>query len=181
MIFNRGNFGLFARYRRDPDRPMVKPAMGPVDWLIEAVAVSGLMVFIGFTLYHFPHLPDTLPTHFNGSGQADEFGGKSTFLILPGIACFVYILLTLINMVPHTFNFTVKITPANARWQYTMATRLIRVLKTSVIWGFWYISFSTLQVAKGAATGMGVWFVPVFLGIIFIPIIIFVIQASRSK
>ena len=181
MIINRGNFGLFRRNRADSGRPVIRPEMGPADWLLEVFAFTGMILFAGYTIYNFSHLPVTIPTHFNGYGQADEFGDKTSFLVLPGVALFVYGLLTMINLVPHTFNYTVKITAANALRQYTMATRLIRILKSSVIWGFLYISFSTLQVARGVTTGMGVWFLPVFLGIITIPIVVYVIMAARKS
>ena len=181
MIFNRGNFGLFRRNRIEPDRPLIRPEMGPADWLLEVIAISGLMFFLGYVIYNFPNLPETLPTHFNGSGQADEFGDKSSFLLLPGVALFVYILLTLINLIPHRFNFSVKITPANALRQYIMATRMVRILKVSLIWGFCYLSHVTIQVAKGVASGMGIWFVPVFIGVILVPIVIYIIMAKKNS
>ena len=181
MIFNSGSFGLSRRNRIEPDRPLIKPDMGPVDWLLEAIALSGLMFFSGYVIYNMPHLPDTIPTHFNSSGQADEYGGKTAFLILPGVAVFIYILLTLINLIPYRFNFTVKITPANALRQYSLATRMVRTLKSALIWLFWYISFSTIQVTTGATNGLGLWFLPVFLGIIFIPLINYFIMAKKNS
>ena len=182
MIINRGNFGFFRRNRFiEPDRPVLSPEMGPIDRLLEAMALSGLMFFLGYAIYSFPHLPETIPTHFNGSGQADESGGKAEFLILPGVAVFVYILLTLINLIPHRFNFTVKITKENAMRQYIMATRMVRTLKTALILGFFYLSHATIQVAKGAASGLGIWFVPVFLGIILGPLIIYFIMAKLKS
>jgi len=181
MIFNSGNFGLFRRNHREPDRPVIRPEMGPIDWLIEVIALWGLMFFSGYVIYNFSHLPETLPTHFNGSGQADEYGDKFSFLILPGVALLIYILLTLISLFPYRFNFTVKITPVNALRQYTMATRMVRILKVNLIWGFFYLSYATIQVAKGIASGLGLLFIPVFLGIILIPLVIYFIMAKMKS
>jgi uncharacterized membrane protein len=181
MIFNSGNFGSFRRNRIEPGRPVLKLEMGPVDWLLEAIAIAGLMFFCGFVIYNFPKLPETLPTHFNGLGQADEFGDKSSFLLLPGVALFVYILLTLISLIPHRFNFSVKITPANAMRQYIMAIRMVRILKATLIWGFCYLSYATIQVANGAASGMGIWFVPVFIGVTLVPVLIYLIMAKKNR
>ena len=181
MIFNIVNFGFFRRNRKEPDRPVERPVLGPVDWLLEAIALSGLMFILGYTMYNFPHLPETIPTHFTGSGHANEYGGKDSFLILPGVALFIYVLMTLINLVPHKFNFTVKITPANALRQYAMATRMVRTLKVILIWVFWYISYSTIQVAKGTIPGLGLWFVPVLLGLTFVPIVIYFIMAAKKS
>ena len=179
MIINGGSLGLLRKNRVDPNRPVIRPEMGPLDWLLEAVALSGLMFFAGYALYHYPNLPHTIPTHFNGSGTADEFGGKESFLILPGTSLFIYVLLTMINRRPYRFNFMVKITKENALRQYTLATRMVRTLKGSLIWLFWFICHMTLQVATGAAQGMGMWFLPVFLGIIFIPLIAYFVLARR--
>ena len=180
MIVNRGNFGLFRRHRVEPDRPVLRPERGPADWLIEVFALAGILFFAGYAIYNYSHLPASIPTHFNGSGKADDYGGKESFLILPGVALFIYILLTLISRVPHTFNFTVKITPANALRQYTLATRMIRVLKTVITWLFWYISYTTIQVARGVSEGLGGWFLPVILGFIFVPVIIYFLMARMK-
>ena len=181
MILHRNNYGLFRRNRIESDRPVMRPDMGPIDWLLEAIAISGLMFFLGYTIYNYPHIPETIPTHFNSSGQADEYGSRASFIILPGIAFFVYILLTLISLIPYRFNFTVKITPENAQRQYIMATRMIRTLKSSLIWGFFYLSYATIRVAEGAASGLGIWFVPLFLGIILIPLINYFIMAHLKR
>ncbi|MEI6682064.1 MAG: DUF1648 domain-containing protein, partial [Bacteroidota bacterium] len=179
MIFNGGTFGLFGKNRVEANRPVSRPEMTPADWLIEAAALLGMMFFAGYVLYNFPHLPDRIPTHFNEAGKADDYGDKSSFLILPGVALFIYTLLTLINRVPHIFNLPVKITPANALHQYTIATRLIRTLKTAIVWLFWYISYSTIIVARDSSKGLGTWFLPLTLSLVFIPIIVYFIAAKR--
>ena len=180
MIFNIGNFGLFRRNRIEPDRPVIKPEMGPIDWLIETFALAGLGFFLGFVIYHFPKLPEIIPTHFDGSGHADEFGNKNTFLVLPGITVFIYVLLTLINQVPHIFHYPGKITPSNALRQYTLATRMIRILKTILIWTFFYVCNRTILVINNPASGLGIWFIPVFIACLFIPIIIYFILALKK-
>jgi uncharacterized membrane protein len=179
MIYNRGKFGLFKRNRIEPDRPFIRPEMGPVDWLIEAVAMVGVMILAGYVIYHFPKLPGTIPTHFNEVGLADEFGDKKDFLVLPGVAIFIYVLLTFINRVPHIFHYPCKITPSNALRQYTLATRMIRILKSTLIWMFFYISFATVLVIKKTTTGLGVWFIPVFIALLFIPVCIYFAMALK--
>ena len=180
MIIGSNKFGLFRRNRFDPNRPVIRPEMEPVDWLIEGLALGGLLFFAGYAIFNYHRIPLTIPTHFDGSGRADEFGDRSSFLILPGIALFIYALMTLINLIPHTFNFAVKITPANALRQYKLATRMVRTLKTSLVWVFWYISYSTIEVANERMSGMGVWFLPISLGFILGPLIFYIIMALRK-
>ena len=181
MIFNSGNIGLFRRNRIEPDRPVLRPELEPVDWLIESVALVGVMILAGYVIYHFPKLPGTIPTHFNGAGLADEFGDKKDFLVLPGIALFIYVFLTIINRVPHLFHYPGKITPLNAMRQYTLATRMIRILKSTLIWMFFYVSYATIRITKNPASGLGVWFIPVFIALLFIPISIYFVMALKKS
>jgi uncharacterized membrane protein len=181
MITFQNNFGFFRRRWIEPDRPMVRPEMAPVDWLMEVVALASLLFSLGFTIYQYQSIPTTIPTHFNTSGHADEFGGKESFLVLSAVGALVYAMLTLINLVPYRRRYMVRITQQNAMQQYTMAMRLSRTLKITLVWMFWYISFSTLRVSKGLSDGLGTWFLPVVLSAIFIPLIIYFIAAQRNK
>jgi uncharacterized membrane protein len=160
---------------------MIKPEMAPSDWLLEAFALSGILLMTGFVIYHYPGLPDTIPSHYNGSGIPDDYSSKSSVWILPGIGLFVYILLSLIALAPYQFNYPIKITPANALKQYTMALRLIRYLKAVIIWMFFYISYSTIRVVDMDQSGLGIWFVPVFLGVIFIPLIYYIHKSFKHR
>jgi uncharacterized membrane protein len=160
---------------------MIKPEMAPSDWLLEAFALSGILLMTGFVIYHYPGLPDTIPSHYNGSGIPDDYSSKSSVWILPGIGLFVYILLSLIALAPNQFNYPIKITPANALKQYTMALRLIRYLKAVIIWMFSYISYSTVKVAEKEQSGLGLWFVPIFLGVIFIPLIYYIHKSFKHR
>ena len=183
MIFNSNLIGLFSGNRRasKENRPVVRPEMGPVDWVLEAVAIIGLMVLLGYVIYQYPRLPETIPSHFDGTGAPDEYSSKSSFLFLPGIDIFIFIFLSLIVLVPHRFNFTVKITPENALRQYAIACRLIRYLKGAVIWIFFYISYATVRVVAKQDAGLGLWFIPVILGFVIIPLIIYQVVASRHR
>jgi uncharacterized membrane protein len=182
MIFRNNIPGLFNRNRvNKADRPVIRPEKTPVDWLLEATAFAGLMFSIGFAVYYFPRLPETIPSHFDASGLPDGYSSKSTFLMLPGIGLFVYILLSFIVLVPNQFNYAVKITPANALKQYALAIKLIRYLKAAVIWLFFYISYATIRVAENEEPGLGLWFLPIVLGGIMLPVIIYMIVAFRHK
>jgi uncharacterized membrane protein len=102
---------LGSRNKQDPGRPLIRPELGPIDWLLEAVAILGLMIFLGYVIYQFQRLPETIPSHFDGSGKPDGWDDRSTFWALPVIALFIYIMLTFIALIPSRFNFTVKTPP----------------------------------------------------------------------
>jgi uncharacterized membrane protein len=163
------------------DQPLIKIEWTPIDWILEGIAILGLLTILGTAIYNFPKLPDTIPTHFNASGQADGYGDKYFFWILPGISVFLYLLLILINLIPHKLNYPVKITLQNALKQYTMGTRLIRYLKMILIWLFFYINYSIVQNISHTGQGLGLWFLPVFLGFIFIPVIVYFILSMKKN
>jgi uncharacterized membrane protein len=130
------------------------------------------------TITSYSNLPETIPTHYNGAGQADGFGGKATILTLPLIATILFIGLTVLNKFPHVFNYPTEITQDNAFRQYIYATRLIRYLKLIIVFIFGLIEFKTIQNANGEADGLGVWFLPLTMGVIFIPMIYFILNHS---
>ena len=163
------------------NRPLIKIEWTPIDWILEGIAILGLLTILGTAVYNFPKLPKTIPTHFNAAGQPDGYGDKSFFWTVPCIALFLYLLLTLINLVPHKLDYPVKITPLNASKQYTMGTRLIRYLKMILIWLFFSINYSIIQSISHTGQGLGLWFLPVFLGFIFIPMIVYFIFSSKKS
>ncbi len=182
MIFNNNFRGRLKRNRAGKaDRPMVRTEMTPIDWLLEACAIVGLMIFMGYIIYYFPRLPETIPSHFDGAGKPDDYAEKATMWFLPAIAMFIYILFSVIVLIPHQFNYTVKITPANAPKQYAMALRLIRYLKAALTWMFFYISYATIQVSLNKGSGLGIGFIPVVFGGILIPLFIYMIVAYRNR
>jgi uncharacterized membrane protein len=129
----------------------------------------------------YSSLPDTIPTHFNAAGEADGFGRKASIVSLPVVASLLYIGLTLLNRVPHSFNFPTPVTQDNALPQYTNATRMIRYLKLILVVVFAGISYQTIQQANGTGEGLGIWFLPLTLVLIFMPLLYFVIKSFQTK
>ena len=170
----------FNKRKQEPDRPKIRPEMMPIDWLMEGLAVAILMTFIGYAIYWYQRVPQIIPIHFDAGGNIDNYGSKIHLLILPGIGVFIYVLLTVIGLFPHTYNFTQKITPENAPRQYLLATRFVRFLKAVVIGIFFFIGIMITRVAMKQTDTMGIWLLPVILGFVFIPIIVYLVVASRK-
>ncbi len=49
-----------------------------------------------FALYYWPQLPDKIPTHWNASGEMDDYGGKWAAFLSPMISVGVYLLMIFI-------------------------------------------------------------------------------------
>lgn len=163
------------------ERPVLKLEWTFVDRILEITGWVAMVVLWILTIRYYPGLPDSIPTHFNALGQVDGYGGKGTLLILPVIVTVVVVGLTILNRFPHVFNFAVSITQENALKQYTNATRFIRYLKLVIVLIFGLIAFNMVQNAQGKADGMGIWVLPLMLGLIFIPLIIYIGWSFKNK
>jgi uncharacterized membrane protein len=163
------------------ERPKLKIQLTPTDHVIELLGWGVLVALWVWTGTSYSNLPDTIPTHFNAAGEADGFGRKVSIVGLPLIATLLYVGLTALNRFPHIFNFPTPITQDNALRQYTNATRMIRYLKLILVVVFAGISFQTIQQANGTGDGLGLWFLPLTLGLIFMPLLYFVIKSFQTK
>ena len=165
----------------EEERPKITLIPTTADRLVEVLGWLILLVLWGLTISHFSTLPDTIPTHFNAAGEADGFGSKASIIGLPVIANLLFIGLTVLNRYPHIFNYPSPVTQDNALRLYTLATRMLRYLKLVLVLVFGGIEFMTIQHATGEASGLGVWFLPLTLVLIFIPLIYFVINSLKKS
>ncbi|MFT3823645.1 MAG: DUF1648 domain-containing protein [Chitinophagaceae bacterium] len=163
------------------ERPKIKLEHTIIDKAVELIGWLLIVGIWGLVIANYSHLPDTIPTHYNGAGQADGFGGKATILTLPLIATVLFIAMTILNKFPNVFNYPISITKDNAFRQYTNATRLIRYLKLIIVFIFGLIVFKTIQNANGKADGLGVWFLPLTVGLILIPLTYFIVKSFKTQ
>lgn len=162
------------------NRLKIKLEITTFDKTLEILGWTSILVNWVLIITNYANLPDTIPTHYNGAGQADGFGGKVSILTLPIVATQIFIGLTILNQYPHIFNYPTNITPNNALRQYTNATRMIRYLKLIIVVIFGLITFKTIQNANGSTSGFGIWFLPLVLGLIFIPLTYYVIKSFKT-
>ena len=165
----------------EEERPKITLIPTTGDKLVELFGWLILLTLWVLTITHYSTLPDTITTHFNGAGEADGFGRKASIIGLPLIASLLFIGITVLNRYPHIFNYPTAITQDNALRQYTLATRMLRYLKLVLALVFGGIEFMTIQNTTGKAAGLGVWFLPLTLVLIFIPLIYFVIKSVQSN
>lgn len=162
-------------------KPKIELQLNQTDKILELIgwfAVLGMWVLI---VANYSELPDIIPTHYNEAGEADGFGNKLNILALPIISTLIFIGLTALNKYPHLFNYPSEITKENELYQYTNASRMIRFLKLIIMVIFGWIVFKTIQNENGNTDGLGTWFLPLTMALIFIPIIYFLINTNKKK
>jgi uncharacterized membrane protein len=162
------------------DRPVLKPKLTLADMILEAAGWALVVILVASAFYFYSKLPGIIPVHFNFTGQPDSFGKKHTILLLPVIGLVSFAVLTLLNQVPFKFNYPAKITPENAMKQYTLMTRMIRYLKFILCLVFSAVTILTYETAIGKANGLGIWFVPMTLALILLPLLYFILRTFKT-
>ncbi len=161
-------------------RPILKIQMTFMDKDIECLSWLTLILLWSIIVWKYSELPELIPSHFNSFGQVDDYSRKESIFILPIIATFLFLAMTISNKYPHIFNYPKNITLENAAIQYTNATRMMRFSKFIILLIFLFIVLETMQIADGKSICLGAWFLPLTLALIFIPILFFLIKSLRN-
>jgi len=146
---------------------------------LEIINYFLIVIFWVITALAYKYLPEEIPTHYNGLGEADAYGDKITIFFLPLIATVLFVILTITAKKPHTFNYSVVITSENVGAQYKNAMRFMQSLNLFVLLIFIFIDYKTIQIALNKADSIGVWFLPI-TGIIGITIIAYSVIESKK-
>lgn len=126
-------------------------------WLSRVPEYLGLLVLgvlVAVTSEGAELLPERIPTHFGVSGAADGWGPKYMLYVLVALVAVMYGGMTLIQRVPHRFNYPVRVTEQTRARLQRLGVGLVRWLKVEVTALFTYIQWSVVQVGTGRAAGM---------------------------
>ncbi|MDR3741147.1 MAG: DUF1648 domain-containing protein [Terracidiphilus sp.] len=138
--------------------------------LAESFGLAGLVVLVWQTWAALwgPHrLPDRVPTHFDVAGNPNAWGSPSGLLLLPVIALCVYLLISVVARFPQSFNYPVRVTPANVERLRNATLDMLSWVKAEIGWLFAVLQWAFV---RSALTGNGALFpkiLPVFLVVIF--------------
>lgn len=97
---------------------------------IAAVALTAGAVLL--TLVRLPFLPETIPVHFNGLGEPDEWGSKYSILMLALVASVMTGGMAWLSHHPRIYNYLREITEENAQRQYRVGEQLMVAVTVSV-------------------------------------------------
>ena len=162
-------------------RPRIKIGLTFFDLILEIAGVVAVLTMWIILAVTYSGLPDVIPIHYSGSGQIDNFGEKSSILKLSVISTVLFAGMTILSRFPKIFNYPVRITENNAFLQYGNMARMIRCLKLTIVLLFGYSVFYTILYSGENVKGLGIWFMPVSLAIIFIPVIYFMVKSFMYR
>ncbi len=156
-------------------RPKITVPQNSTDLWIDRFSFLLFFIIWLSVFVYYPDLPNEIPTHFNGRGQADAFGSKQTIWILMGVFSSIFIGIYILNKYPHLHNYTVKITEENALKNYRFSTRVLRVVNFLNLLLLAYILKTMMTPYEKQSTAFGGWFLPtIMIGSLVLIIYIFV-------
>jgi uncharacterized membrane protein len=162
-------------------RPAPHVQLTPLQIL--ALVAGGILLVLQWVILfrEYGALPEIIPSHFNGRGEVDGHAEKSFLFLLPVIATFLFATMVILHRYPHKMNYPVRVTPENAKGLYSLSVDLVCFLAFAISATMFYLTYQTIQVAKGNAAGLGTWSVLLFLGLIFIPAMYVIIRMFKMK
>jgi uncharacterized membrane protein len=148
------------------------------------LALTFYLVFSSYTT-----LPESIPTHFNLQGLPDDWGSRNELFIFPAISIFIYALLTIVSLImanakdPRRYinlpiNKTAMLSEDQMERLRELLTRGIFALKLIVQLLVSFLSFTTIEIARGNSSQMGdFWYF--FLAAIFIIVFYMIWKSFR--
>jgi uncharacterized membrane protein len=162
-------------------RQFIWPEMTPQDWLMEFLSIVGLIAMFVVIAFYYPKLPPRVPVHFDVHGNTEGLGDRIQVWIMPGISLFLYFFLPMglrFNLIRRSSRFINRV---NTQQQFNGRIRLLRFQKIVLIWGFFYISLTSIKLALHSGNGPATWFVPVFLALLIIPSVFFLFWLKQNR
>ena len=148
--------------------------------LRELIAVAGLVFSAAVVADFYSRLPERIATHFNGAGVANGFGARSTLWVLVGIAVLLYATLSAISLVPRVVNLKRPLAPEREKVVLAESMAMVGWIKAAVCWMFAYICLAMVRNGMGLQAGLGPWFLPATLVVVFGTCAFYLVRISRA-
>ena len=146
------------------------------DILLTAVTAAiliGSFIYIGVM---WKTLPDEIPAHFNMQGDVIGYEDKRVLWTMPCIALLVFITIQVVKFFPQTWSVGVTVRKENLPIVMHLAKELIEVTALIITVFFCYLGISIIHGSAGTMTA-----VFIFMAVLAIPIVVYLIRASRLK
>ena len=162
-------------------RPVIRDLeRSTIDGVLEIFAGVGVCALIAVAAVYYSRLPNSIPTHFNFSGEPDGWGAKTSLLFTPLIGAVAYVSLTVLSRFPHKFNYLWVITESNARRQYILSRRMLSAVKLVLVFSFSYMTWSMIRTALGSQRGLSPFFTILQIPVLAAILVYYVMKARRE-
>lgn len=151
------------------------------DKTIEITSLIGIVLLWMLVVVNYSKLPNSIPIHFDISGKPNNFGEKSYVFLMPLVASVIFFFLTSKERLSRSSSNSESSRQRNASDRSTTSSRLYIYLKLMLIVFFSFLEIKTFQIATGKAESLGVWFIPLSIGILIAVIAYFKLKTFISN
>ncbi len=134
------------------------PAMKALEWT--ALLSLASLFFVPLLLYG--QIPDIIPTHFDGAGNPNAWGGKGSIFVTPAIMTIVYLILFGVSRCPDMWNLPVKITEENKERMYKGVYTMLVIFRIELT-----VLFQVMNLYTIFDTRLPAAFLPITLAVVF--------------
>jgi uncharacterized membrane protein len=146
----------------------------------ELIAAAGLVFAAAVVADFYSRLPERIATHFNGEGMANGFGAKSILWVLVGVVFLIYGVLSAVNFVPRIVSVKRPLAPEREKVVLAESMAMVGWIKAVVCWMFAYLCLAMVRNGMGLQVGLGAWFLPVTLVVVFGICGVYLVRILRS-
>lgn len=143
------------------------------------------LIVLGWMFYYVwsmqSELPNLVPTHFGLNGNADRFGPKSSLMLLPGIAAFVYFITLLARFDARFINFPFKVTEESAPVYFPIALQMLTLVQLTVTSFFGLVVYHIVEISLSHRSGLPLLAVGLFIGTLLTIICVYYVKLNRTK
>lgn len=162
-------------------RPKLDIPKSKSEWIWDVIGCLCYFGSILFLIYVWNKLPVQVPAHYNAAGEIDRWGSKWELLIFPIIGGFIGLFMLVLEKFPEVHNYPQRLNESNAAAFYLNSRKIVNQIKNICLILFALIQYESISVALGWGGSFGIWFLPVVIVGILVPIIIGIIKLSKIK
>jgi len=164
-----------------PYRPILHLPKTKFEKIVNSIGLFIYGATILFLIVNWGNIPDKVPGHFNAAGEVDRWGSKYELITLPIIALLLFVIMSLVEKIPHLHNYPDRLNESNVVQFYTHSRKLLNLVKNILLVMFSSLSIQIVRVAQGAIDDIGIALMPIFLIVIFGTVGIGMYKQSKIK
>ena len=166
---------------RISQRPIISIEKKTIDKYLETLVLLFFVLLIAIPFYFYSSLPETIPIHFNAHGEADGYSSKALIWLLPIIGILTHFLFKWLNKRPHILNYPVKITEENAKKQYSLALRIMRIIDLLTLMLFSNIVYQIYAISINEVNQNTPWYPILYILLIFFALGVYLYLARKKE
>lgn len=163
------------------ERPKLKIPKTKSEWVWDIIGFSVYFVSIILLIFVWSKLPDKVPAHYNALGEVDRWGSKGGLLVLPILGVFIGAMMQAFEKFPEVHNYPKRLNEKNAEKFYLNSRKMINKIKNICLIIFALILFESISISLGWGIGLGIWFLPIVLVGMGIPLIGGILRQRKIK